>query len=223
MPRPNLTAEDASANEVLAECLHNRSAAPWGTIVAIFRRLIAATIIKASRRFGEVTADEVDDLIQEVYVQLCADNYRVFRHSRAERPEAVYALVQSVALTTVVDHHRRILAQKRGRTDPLPLEAVIGESEADHRAHAAMERAVLIAEIDQCLCRLLECPGESRVTARDRQIFWLYYRHGLTAKDIARIPELALTESGVESSLYRTVSEVKREFARHAKSAEGVL
>jgi hypothetical protein len=52
----------------------------------------------------------------------------------------------------------------------------------------------------------------SGVTAeRDRQIFWLYHRHGLTAREIASIRYFGLTDKGVESVLVRLTALVKQE------------
>jgi RNA polymerase sigma-70 factor (ECF subfamily) len=38
---------------------------------------------------------------------------------------------------------------------------------------------------------------------RDRVMFWLYYRQGYTAEEIARLPAIGLTAKGVESALRR--------------------
>jgi RNA polymerase sigma-70 factor (ECF subfamily) len=53
---------------------------------------------------------------------------------------------------------------------------------------------------------------------RDRLIFWLYYRTGLTASAIAKLPGVGLTPSGVESAVGRLTKLVKAALAGHSAS-----
>ena len=61
-----------------------------------------------------------------------------------------------------------------------------------------MHRAVLLSEIET---RLRDASGI--ISPRDRAIFWLYYRHGFTAVEIAALPAVHLSHKGVESVLRR--------------------
>ena len=45
---------------------------------------------------------------------------------------------------------------------------------------------------------------------RDRTIFWLHFRLGMSAHAIARMSTLHLTSKGVESSLRRTLSLLRK-------------
>jgi len=45
---------------------------------------------------------------------------------------------------------------------------------------------------------------------RDKVVFLLYYRQGLTAKKIAGIPGIDLSEKGVESCLHRLTERVRK-------------
>jgi len=49
---------------------------------------------------------------------------------------------------------------------------------------------------------------------RDRTIFWLYYRQGLTAKEIGALPSIGLSLKGVESTLHRLTQLVREHLAR---------
>ena len=46
--------------------------------------------------------------------------------------------------------------------------------------------------------------------ARDRLIFWMYYRQGFTAKAIAAIPSISLTVKGVEGVIQRLTGQLRR-------------
>jgi RNA polymerase sigma-70 factor (ECF subfamily) len=98
------------------------------------------------------------------------------------------------------DHFRRMRAEKRGgRSHSVPLEPHLTvEDVSDARATAAVEWPSLIAQLDGLL---LLYPNT--VSARDRNLFWLYYRQGLTADAISRIPAISLSAKGVESALQR--------------------
>jgi hypothetical protein len=52
----------------------------------------------------------------------------------------------------------------------------------------------LLARVDGCLS------GQPR---RDRLVFWLYYRHGLTSQAISSLKFASLSSSGVESLIRR--------------------
>jgi len=56
----------------------------------------------------------------------------------------------------------------------------------------------LIAQLDGLLML-----HPKTVSVRDRNLFWLYYRQGLTADAISRIPAIGLSAKGVESALLR--------------------
>ena len=81
----------------------------------------------------------------------------------------------------------------------MPLESDLAADQvSDAKATAAVEWPSLIAQLDGLL-KLY--PGT--VSARDRNLFWLYYRQGLTAEAISRIPAIGLSAKGVESALLR--------------------
>ena len=61
-----------------------------------------------------------------------------------------------------------------------------------------MQRSALLAQLDDKLLSAPEIVGE-----RDRAFFWLYYREGFTAEEIAGLPDAGLTAKGVESALRR--------------------
>jgi DNA-directed RNA polymerase specialized sigma24 family protein len=48
---------------------------------------------------------------------------------------------------------------------------------------------------------------------RDRRVFWLYYRVGLTANAIASLPAIGLSTKGVESTILRLTRLLRQELA----------
>jgi len=56
-----------------------------------------------------------------------------------------------------------------------------------------------LKEIDEHLKRVLTGPDQER----DRMIFWLYFRQGMSTKEIASLPTIGLGAKGVGSVIER--------------------
>jgi RNA polymerase sigma-70 factor (ECF subfamily) len=74
---------------------------------------------------------------------------------------------------------------------------------------ARMQQSALLEQLDQKLRSAPEIIPE-----RDRALFWLYYRQGYTAEEIAGLPAVGLTAKGVESALRRVTVWLRAEVAR---------
>jgi len=72
-----------------------------------------------------------------------------------------------------------------------------------------MEQSVLHAQLDRKMRSAPEMVGE-----RDRSIFWLYYRQGFTAEEIAGLIGAELTAKGVESALRRVAKWMRGEIEK---------
>ena len=70
-------------------------------------------------------------------------------------------------------------------------------------------RSILLREINAALGRL--AVGQN--LERDRRVFWLYYRVGLTANAIASLPAIGLSTKGVESTILRLTRLLRQELA----------
>jgi len=208
------SSETSSAEErLLRDFLERRASAPWGEAVEVFWKAIASTIIKVLRRYGSADPNDVDDLIQDVYLRLCADDYRLLRQTRADRPAQLVAFVQAIAMTTTLDRYRLTARQRRGGDQNfISLDSSVAASSDPAASEQTISRDVLISQIDHHLRNQPE---------RDRQIFWLYYRQGFTASEIAAIPSLELTTKGVESAIYRLTSEIRRVFSEDSPNLKG--
>jgi RNA polymerase sigma-70 factor (ECF subfamily) len=72
---------------------------------------------------------------------------------------------------------------------------------------------LLLGKIEE----VLEEVTEGSNAERDRMVFWLYYRQGLTASAIAAIPALNLTQKGIESLLSRVTGSLRKQLLRKKK------
>src|SRR5262249_41049818 len=126
---------------------------------------------------------------------------------RSDTPEAIFGYLKTVAFNVAVDYFRSAAAAKRGgavRADPLDTyrESAIPAGENAGPTAQSMERQILLDEIDPHL-------SEIEVRPAERHIFWLYYRHGMSARAIAAIAGIGLNQKGVESAIRRLTGMVR--------------
>ncbi|HLH17544.1 MAG TPA: sigma-70 family RNA polymerase sigma factor [Bryobacteraceae bacterium] len=197
--------------DLLQACLDSK--AEWNEFIGAAKPVIQAAVAHTLRPWRTPTAGEIEDLTQDVFVALCAGDFDRLRHFRAERPEALHAYLRTIAASVAIDSLRASLAQKRGsgRLSQLPDEP---SGMASYSAEENISRTILLEQVDRCLKRNPE------VKDRDRWIFWMYYRDGLTARSISAIRALQLTQKGVESIIQRMVRHA-RECVEKRRAAEG--
>jgi RNA polymerase sigma-70 factor (ECF subfamily) len=161
-------------------------------------------------RSGQASQDLVQDVTQEVYLKIFAEDCRVLRTLRSRDEPAIAALVQAIAYSVGCDHFRRNTALKRGGRQPV----VSLNDAAESGTCVAPEtetvlRSILFEQID---IALKEVSDQTKRTEQ-RRIFWLYFRHGFTARDIAEMPSCELSVKGVESLLLRLTKSVRQKLA----------
>jgi RNA polymerase sigma-70 factor, ECF subfamily len=194
--------------QLIAVGIAESSEEAWSEFVRRSQSLIIAVITKAIRRFGNVSNQLVDDLTQNVYLKLCADNFRVLRNVEILQENTFWGFLRVVAKHTVEDYFRNACASKGGTAYELeaPIEAP--------SASPTLEREILLQEIDLVLKTLSH--GRPNF-ARDRAIFWLYYHQGLSAKEISTLPDIKLNAKGVESTLLRLTRQIRSALTQRAK------
>jgi RNA polymerase sigma-70 factor (ECF subfamily) len=195
--------------EALVQVCIKGEAAAWEEFMRRYHRLIAGVVFRTSQKWDESSPATIDDLIQEIYLKLCADDYRLLRAYDPRHPDAIYGYLKVITANVVHDRLKALHSEKRGGDqiveDLTALEnrTAVGEASGGKQA---MEREILLREIDAHLNASLS--GDT--ADRDRTIFWLYYRQGFTTKAIALLPAIGLTIKGVESTIYRLTKLVRR-------------
>jgi RNA polymerase sigma-70 factor (ECF subfamily) len=143
----------------------------------------------------------MDDLVQETYLKLCADKCRLLLEFAVRHPDSIQGYIKTIAVNVAHDYFKSAYCQKRGAGQP---QESLAEMEAKGDPHSgggqsAIERQVLLKQVEECLEKCSDGPDQER----DRLIFWLYYRQGLSARAIAALPTVGLTTKGVESAILR--------------------
>jgi len=194
-----------SPEDLLRACADMRDVRAWERFLSRFNPIIVATVVRTSQRYGFDRAGLSDDLVQEVYLKLSAHRAKVLREFKPrEYPGAVFGYVMVIAANVVHDYFKS-KAGKHADQSPLPEDAAVQDE---------TEWLLLLREIDD----LLRKPPTSE---RDRRIFWLYYRQGMSAKEIAAIPILNLTIKGVESVIVRLNQLIRNAFENGERQSRG--
>ena len=200
-----------SAEELIHACAESNDGAAWEEFVFRFHRPISLSILRIAYQWGGTPQQIVDDLVQETYLKLCADKCRLLRDFAVQHPEAVAGYIKTIAVNVAHDHFKSLHSQKRGsgETSQLMEDVEPQARSGDLGGQAAMEREVLLKQINRCLETCSEGPDQER----DRLIFWLYYQQGMSAKAIAALPTVGLTAKGVESAIFRLTRLVREQVA----------
>ena len=200
-----------SSEELVRICFQSGNEQAWADFIRRFHPLIARAVIRVARQWGESSPQVIDDLIQDTYLKLCERRGNLSLQLNPSNQNAIYGYIKVFTANLVHDQFRASHSQKRGggvKPDSLDIgnfsavEQHLGISEAE-----IIDRKLLMQEIDSCLQSLDQGPN----AVRDRRIFWLYYRVGLTAGAIAALPAIALTTKGVESTILRLTRQVRRQ------------
>lgn len=195
-----------SVKELVSYCLDSQDQDSWNEFVCRFQPLIAGVVTKCAFRSKRPQPDLIDDLVQETFVKIFANNLKALRNFSFKDDHGFFGFLKVVASRVVEDYFRGRDSEKRGGgREAEDIEE--GWIPALFRPNSLRpaEMAVLMAQIDRCLMKLASEPN----FARDYAIFWLYFRQGLTAKAISELPGINLGVKGVESTLLRLTHYVK--------------
>jgi len=182
-------------------CAYSSQAPEWEQFVVAVMPVVLLSVRRVSQMWGETSNSTISEIVQEVFVKLCEDDRRILRNFEDRGDDSLLKLMRVVAASVATDHFRRTRAEKRGgRVNGALSQRLQMEDVLDSKATEAVEWPTLVAQLDGML-RL----NPQAVSARDRNLFWLYYRQGMTADAISRIPAIGLSAKGVESALARLV------------------
>ena len=201
--------ENRPISDLLKACIDTGNEKAWADFIRQFQPVIAATVCRTLASAGVDPAGKADDMVQEVYLRLCAKDCRALRTFEIHHEGSIYGFLKMVAYHVVQDYLRQRTVQEM----QFP-EVPSGEDAhpCDTGTDADQERTVLAREVEEALDRVV-----SRETAaRDKLIFRLYFRQGFTAKAISEIPAIGLTEKGVESTIVRLTRQIRAEMAQRS-------
>jgi len=195
-----------SVKELVSYCLDSQDQAGWTEFVRRTQPLIAGVVNRCVLRRGSRKPAPIDDLVQDTYLKLCANNFKPLRNFDFQHANALFGFLKVVAANIVEDYFRKKMSLKDGHgVEEEEIEEARIPVPVRPNSLRPAEMSILIAQIERCLAKLASEPNFER----DRAIFWLYYGQGLTAKAISQLPGMTLGTKGVESTLLRLTHYVK--------------
>ena len=185
--------KDSTLDALIQRCTTSNDPHAWYEFIRRFHPLIAGVIARTAMRWTTVSADLIDDLVQETYLKLCADDCRQLRQFSSRHENALYGFLKTVAYNVTIDHFKSRWAAKRG--GPQFQDSDLDSAQAKAQ-DGSLEHRILVQQLEQCI-------DEITGSQRDKLIFRLYYKQGFTSAAIAAIPAIGLSEKGVVSSIHR--------------------
>jgi RNA polymerase sigma-70 factor (ECF subfamily) len=185
--------KELPTRELLDCCLQTNGDAAWAEFVERIRPTIQGVIYKRLCRRGAPDPGLIQDLTNATFVKLLPALPRFQWQGEGQ----FFGWVKQTTLSAVGDWVRK-----------LKPEDADGEALNTVEDRRFSEEQVLVSlrckEIEQRL-------KGTNATEREIDIFWFYYRYGYTAREIANMPAVNLTEKRVETILARLVRQLRRE------------
>src|SRR5215831_13351892 len=179
-----------SLRDVVCLCAGPRNDAAWEEFVVRVGKPISLTIMRTASLWGQPSRSLVEDLVQATYLKLWEGGSRLLRDFAVQHPEAILGYLKRTAANATHDYFKHGHSQSSGG-DKLHVSTSDVDPEAEKECLGSQERiafGVLLDEIDGHLKRCLNGPDQER----DRMIFWLYFRQGMSTKEIASLPTIGL-------------------------------
>ena len=187
--------------DIVCLCAGPRDDEAWEEFVFRVGKPISLTVIRTASLWGEPSRPLVEDLVQATYLKLWEDGCRLLRDFAVQHPEAILGYLKKTAANATHDYFKHVHSQSFGGDRPQVSTSDV-DPEGGNEALGSQERiafGVLLNEIDEHLKRGLTGPDQKR----DRMIFWLYFRQGMSTREIASLPTIGLGAKGVGSVIER--------------------
>jgi len=190
-----------SLKDVVCLCAGPRDDMAWEEFVARVGKPISLTIVRTASLWGKPSLSLVEDLIQVTYLKLWEDSCHLLRDFAVQHPEAILGYVKKTAANVTHDYFKHGHSLASGGDKPHVSTSDV-DPEAGREVRGSQEKIafeVFLNEIDEHLKRCVAGPNQER----DRTIFWLYFRQGMSTQEIASLPTIELGTKGVGSVIER--------------------
>jgi RNA polymerase sigma-70 factor, ECF subfamily len=207
-----------SLKEVIGLCAGPGDEEAWQEFVARVGRPLRLVIARTASVWGDASRSTVEDLLQATYLKLWEGGRTLLHEFAIERPEAILGYLKKTAVNAAHDHFKHTRSQSAGgnaqHVSTFDIEPEAGQESLGSEQKIAFD--IFLAEIDGHLSRCLDGPDAER----DRTIFWLYFRQGLSSKEIASLPGIGLGAKGVGSVIERLKRSIREQILNAEPQAD---
>ena len=190
-----------SLKEVVCLCAGPCDDEAWEEFLSRVGKPIRLIVSHTASLWGEHSRSLVEDLVQVTYLKLWEGGRVRLKEFAVRRPEAIVGYLKRTAANATHDYFKHGHSKFCGGDTPH-----VSTSDIDPVAREDIEGSqgkiawhIFLNEIDEHLKRCLSGPDQER----DCMIFWLYFRQGMSTKEIASLPTIGLGSKGVGSVIER--------------------
>jgi RNA polymerase sigma-70 factor (ECF subfamily) len=200
-----------STTDLARACCDTSNDAAWLEFYRRFNREMTAVVAAIAAAYHERSMQLYVEIVQEIYVRICRDDCRYLRLFKARSEREASTLIRDFAAKSARNYFRDTRRKKRsGGTQMSTEELESFEPVLLQKIEAKdVEQRILVQDLLKHLTWTLRL---SRFASRDELIFRLRFKEGLTAKEIAAIPEVGLNAKAVEGSIRRSVARLRAVF-----------
>jgi len=211
MPKPVSSTQYSSLSlvDIVGLCAGSCDDDAWWEFTSRVHKPICLTVLRSATQWGAPSRTVVEDLVQTTYLKLWEDGCRRLHQFALEHPDAILAYLKKVAANATHDYFKHHCSQSSGGAHA-HLSTADVDPEAGQETLGSQQQidyTLFLQEIDVYLRHGLTGPDAER----DRMIFWLYFRQGMSTKEIASLPTVGLTAKGVSSVLERLKRSVRQQ------------
>jgi len=196
-----------SLKDLVFLCARPSDEDAWEEFVSRVKKPISYIIMRTASLWGKPSRSLVEDLTQVTYLKLWEGGRSLLQDFAMQRPEAILGYLKKTAANATHDYFKHGHSQSSGGDIP-HVSTTDADPEAGKEVHGSQERIafkVLLSEIDEHLKRCVNGPDSER----DRMIFWLYFRQGMSTMEIASLPTIGLGAKGVGSVIERLKNAIR--------------
>src|SRR5215467_13597782 len=208
-----------SLQDLVCLCAGPCDEGAWEEFVARVGKSISLSVLRSASLWGEPSRSLVEDLVQVTYLKLWEDNCRLLRDFAMQNPDGILGYLKKVAANTTHDYFRHGRSQSAGGSRAHVSTSDV-DVEAGKEVHGSQDRIafqILLNQIDEHLKGHLTGPDQER----DRTIFWLYFRQGMSTKEIGSLPTIGLGPKGVGSVIERLKRCIRERIAGSLSQPDG--
>src|SRR5690242_16500868 len=92
---------------LLEECLKDGRRACWEAFIREAQPIIASSVLRALARSSLRSREVADDLVQDSFLKMCKNDFRVLRDFRSGDATALRVYLRTIATSVVMDYFRR--------------------------------------------------------------------------------------------------------------------
>jgi RNA polymerase sigma-70 factor, ECF subfamily len=178
----------------------------WAEFVERYQRLITSCVLKVLRRYGAVfSAEDLDDLVNDVWLTLLRDDMRKLRQYDADRGFRIASFIGLVATNVTIDYLRARHAEAT------PLDQVM----EDYVSMAVVQPRDVVEDAEQAE---LARAAINRLSGDEREFVFEVFHSERSPEELART--LGVTTNTVYSRKFKVREKLARIVA-HLES-EGI-